>query len=416
MLVLLRYVRAACLRYLAILNFMTIPYNLLDYVLQHAPIGITLADASRPDTPIVYTNAGFTSITGYSSEETIGKNCRFLQAHDTNQPSARLMNHAMSSGKGCRVVLRNYRKDGTQFWNEVTLIPIFDKSNAVTHFLGVQHDVTSQRQYNELLIAYDVINEQMVNLEAQSEELRRVNDQLHESNARINDLAALLAHDLQNPISAMMSFVEVLRDTDLNLSQEDMKMYANVAYETAERILPIIKKLMDVGRLAKQQIEPLKLFVLNASTTAELLANGYRYRAETKNIQLDIDIPKEFWVMADESALYEVLDNLISNALKYTPQGKKIGVRMSSAANTNSNVVRIEVWDEGQGFSETDLQKIFRQSGMLSARPTGGESSTGLGLMSVKSLVAQMKGKVWCESVWGEGARFFVELPSVQKR
>ncbi|TAE20594.1 MAG: PAS domain-containing protein [Candidatus Kapaibacterium sp.] len=401
--------------YLVFITSMAIPYNLLDYVLQHAPIGITLADAAMPDTPIVYVNDGFMRITGYPPEETIGRNCRFLQAHDTRQPSARLMNHSIANGRGCRVVLRNYRKDETMFWNEVTIVPIHDTDNMLRYFLGVQHDVTAQRQYNELLMAYDVINEQMTNLEEQSGELRRVNEQLHESNARINDLAALLAHDLQNPISAMMSFIEILRDDTITLSREDTQLYANVAYETAERMLPIVKKLVDVGRLAKYQTEPLKLFALNAANIVELLATGYRHRAAAKEIQFDIDIPKEFWILSDENALYEVLDNLISNALKYTPHGKRIGVRMSSNITAGIDFVRIEVWDEGQGFSETDLSKLFSQGGKLSARPTGGESSTGLGLMAVKSLVAQMKGKVWCESIQGEGTRFFVEFRAASK-
>jgi signal transduction histidine kinase len=350
-------------------------------------------------------------MTGYDASEVIGKNCRFLQADDAKQPAARVIAEAIKHQKGCRVVLRNYRKDGTLFWNEVTLIPICNNQGILTHFMGIQYDISAQRQFNDLQAAYDLINEQMKSIEEQSEELRRVNTQPFESNQRIHDLAALLAHDLQNPVSAMMSFVEVLRDSSMTLSNEERDLYANVAYETAERVLPIVRKLVDLGRLAKQELSPLQVFAFNVSSIAELLVAGYRHRAEVKNITIEADIPAEYWILADENSFYEVIDNLISNALKYTPSGKRIGLRLSE----EEGWIRIEIWDEGQGLSEADMRKIFQQGGMLSARPTGGETSTGLGLVAVKSLVKRMNGRVWCESEQGHGARFFVEFPTARK-
>jgi PAS domain S-box-containing protein len=387
---------------------MNIQSNLLDYILQHSPIGVTIADAQVPDTPLIFANAGFMNITGYSLSEVIGKNCRFLQAHDTKQAAARLMNDAIGNGEGCRTILRNYRKDGTMFWNEITLIPIRNEEQVLTHFIGIQFNVSAQREYNELQAAYDIINEQIQNFAKQSDELRRVNAQLHLSHERINDLAATLAHDLQNPIAAMMSFVEVMRDSD-TLSAEDRKMYGDVAYETAERMLPIIRRLVDIGRLAKQEIKPLELFALNVSSLVELLVSGYVYRANSKGITIDSDISQAFWVLADETSLYEVIDNLLSNALKYTPHNKRVGVRLAR----HGEHIRIAIWDEGPGLSDHDKTKIFKHNGRLSARPTDGETSTGLGLVIVQSMVQRMNGRVWCESEHGCGATFFVELPAV---
>jgi signal transduction histidine kinase len=111
--------------------------------------------------------------------------------------------------------------------------------------------------------------------------------------------------------------------------------------------------------------------------------------------------------LADEQMLNQILDNIFSNALKYSPHGKSIFVRVES----RETVVRVEIQDEGEGISPEDMTKLFGKFARLSARPTGGEHSTGLGLSIVKKMVEAMNGKVWCESEVGKGATFIVELP-----
>jgi signal transduction histidine kinase len=103
----------------------------------------------------------------------------------------------------------------------------------------------------------------------------------------------------------------------------------------------------------------------------------------------------------------EVLDNLISNAVKYSPQGKNIYIRL----NISNEAVAVEVQDEGPGLSDEDKKHLFGKFARLSARPTAGEHSTGLGLSIVKRMVEAMNGRVWCESELGKGAKFCVELP-----
>jgi signal transduction histidine kinase len=106
------------------------------------------------------------------------------------------------------------------------------------------------------------------------------------------------------------------------------------------------------------------------------------------------------------------LSNIISNAVKYSPHGKNVYVRMKAS----NEEIRIEVQDEGPGISADDMKKLFGKFARLSARPTGGEHSTGLGLSIVKKMVEAMNGKVWCESEVGKGATFIVDLPiNIQK-
>lgn len=113
--------------------------------------GIVIADARKPDMPITYVNPAFERLTGYSTQEVIGRNCRFLQGNDTDQPALDELREAIREGKGCKVVLANYRKDGTGFWNELSVSPIYDADGNLTHFVGIQSNITDRKLAQEAL-------------------------------------------------------------------------------------------------------------------------------------------------------------------------------------------------------------------------------------------------------------------------
>jgi two-component system cell cycle response regulator len=112
--------------------------GLLAQAVDQSPDGITIADARKPDMPLVYVNAGFEKMTGYSSAEILGKNCRFLQGKETTQHAVDVVRECIKNGESCIVILQNFRKDGTLFWNEFNISPVRDAGGVVTHFIGVQ--------------------------------------------------------------------------------------------------------------------------------------------------------------------------------------------------------------------------------------------------------------------------------------
>ena len=114
--------------------------------LEAAGNGIIIADAKLPDNPIIYCNDAFSQITGYTRNEALGKNCRFLQKGDRDQKEIGIIREAIKKGRPCHEVLRNYKKDGTLFWNELTITPIYDDQESLTHFIGVQSDVTQRKK------------------------------------------------------------------------------------------------------------------------------------------------------------------------------------------------------------------------------------------------------------------------------
>ena len=125
--------------------------RLLERAVTASTNSIVITDPSRPDGPLVYVNPAFERTTGYAAEEALGRNCRFLQGEDRDQPGLEELRAAVREGRHCTVVLRNYRKDGALFYNELSVYPVRDENDRVMNFVGVQNDVTERRRTEEAL-------------------------------------------------------------------------------------------------------------------------------------------------------------------------------------------------------------------------------------------------------------------------
>jgi PAS domain S-box-containing protein len=184
-----------------------------------ATSGITISDCRLPDMPLIYANNAFLAMTGYRRDEVQGINCRFLQGHDLHQPALLPLRRALREGSDRVVLLRNYRKDGTLFWNELTIAPVRDATGALTHFIGIQTDVTARVAAEEALARSHAELEARVaartaDLEAANAALRRAQEETIDRLARAGEFrdddtglhtrrvgrtAALLARELGLP-------------------------------------------------------------------------------------------------------------------------------------------------------------------------------------------------------------------------
>ncbi len=134
--------------------------------------GITISDARRPDLPIIYANPAFYSLTGYEPQEVLEHNCRFLQGAGTDPGAKHQIKEAISSGRACKVTLLNFHKSGKGFWNELTIAPVRDAEGTLTHFIGVQHDITERiEREQQALEANQILEVQKAQLEAANAEL-----------------------------------------------------------------------------------------------------------------------------------------------------------------------------------------------------------------------------------------------------
>mgnify|MGYP002360444683 CR=1 FL=1 len=272
--------------------------------------------------------------------------------------------------------------------------------------------ITQLREY----MNRQTIARQKTDIEKVNQELNERNKYLAELNAEKNEFMGIAAHDLKNPLTSIMLSSEITRKYWNRLSEKEIINNITSIYNTAQRMKAIIINLLDTHAIESGAIRlNNKQFSLTEIVSSEI--ESYKDRATVKNIQLHIESsPADIQIIADEEILHEILDNLISNAVKYSPHGKNVYISCTQTLFEEKDTIRISIKDEGQGVSEEDRKKMFGKFQRLSAKPTGGEHSTGLGLSIVKKLVEMMGGSVWCESEGiGMGATFIVQLTAPEK-
>lgn len=254
----------------------------------------------------------------------------------------------------------------------------------------------------ELAQAYRDVEEQRVEMELLNRSLRELNDEK-------NEFLGIVAHDLKNPLSNISMLAKVLHEEAQTLSPTEVKEFSGDIQTASGRMFDLITNLLDVNAIENKAVR-LTPIPFDLTEVAQYVASDYRGRAEAKQISIHFEIPPEnTMVFADKSSTIQILDNLVSNAIKYSPPEKHIYLRLRK----QDNAVLVEVQDEGQGLTDEDKRKLFGKFARLSAQPTGGEHSTGLGLSIAKKLAIAMNGDIWCESEFGNGAKFVVKLPAM---
>jgi len=235
-------------------------------------------------------------------------------------------------------------------------------------------------------------------------ELETTNTQLAHLNQEKNDFLGIAAHDLRNPLTVIIGSAELLK---MNLPAEQTTKLSSNIVGAGQRMFQLIKSLLDANAIEQGRFTS-NLERCDLRTIARECASNNQVQATRKEIALTIEKGEPAWARADHSATMQILDNLISNALKFSPPKTTVQVRTLA----ENGYVFLAVQDHGPGISEADQKKLFGKFMRLSAQPTGGESTTGLGLSIVKKLAEAMSGTVYCQSVPGEGAKFILRLPS----
>jgi len=234
--------------------------------------------------------------------------------------------------------------------------------------------------------------------------------QLLQLNQDKNEFFGIATHDLKNPLSAILGGTEMIEKSikaEQFASKTKVIDYANLINNSATNMFNIIKNLLDVNAIDSGKIP---VFIENSEILSVLrkIVFEYSQKAKCKDISLEFSpVNREYFAYVDINKVRQILDNLVSNAVKYSPFGKKVYIRIFTTENAT---VCCEIQDEGQGLSQEEQKKLFQKFSRLTPQPTNHENSTGLGLFIVKKLVTAMGGKVWCESELGKGSKFVVEF------
>lgn len=366
--------------------------RLRDRAIANATNGVVIADATQEDTPIVYVNRGFEKITGYSTAEAIGKNCRFLQGPESSANARKQLREAVRHKKECRVTIANYKKDGALFWNDLHIAPVEDETGCVSHFVAVQNDVTRRKRIEE--------------------RLREAEKTATAANAAKTAFLANVSHELRTPLSAILGFADILKESVTSESDRDA---AATIRRNGDYLLELVNDILDLSKVEADRLEVRR----EDCDLPDLLSDVIKLmsvRADQNGVPLRLEfkttIPKS--IRTDRTRLRQILVNLLSNAIKFTEKGEvRLVVDCAPACETNGkqSMLGFRVIDTGIGMSEETMQKLFRPFSQADFDVTQRFGGTGLGLSISKRLTERLGGDLTVESELGKGTEFLLSLP-----
>lgn len=239
------------------------------------------------------------------------------------------------------------------------------------------------------------------------QKLEEYTHRLEKLNEEKDHFLGIAAHDLKNPLSTILLRAQMTQMKAPTITPEKLHSSMDLICSDAQRMLEIVSNLLDINRLETGKVN-LKNEMLDLKSLSHSLVDLWCEKAFAKKIKI---IPE--WnesplsLFTDRHVLFQILENLLSNAIKYSPPDRFVWFEISES----DTEVCIQIRDQGPGLTFEDQQKLFQKFTRLSAQPTGGESSSGLGLSIVKYLVEQLQGKIECKSELGQGACFILVLP-----
>ena len=338
--------------------------------------GVIVTDPTLPDNPIIDINPAFERITGYAMHEAVGRNTRFLQGPETEKEVTDEIRRAVEEERDCEVVVRNYRKNGTAFWNELKIAPVRDGGGRLTHFVGVMTDVSEQVDARKAL-------------ERTAAELRRSNEELEQ-------FAYVASHDLQEPLRMVASYTQLLARRYRDKLDANAQEFIGFAVDGAQRMQAFIQDLLRYSRVGTQG-RPLE--TLAVGPVVQRALENLRFSISEKNAEVVVgEMPV---VNADPVQLAQLFQNLIGNALKF---GGDRPPRVEIGAQRGDGEWEFSIRDHGIGIDPKDRERIFVIFQRLHTRQE--YHGTGIGLAICKKIVERHGGRIWVESPPDEGVIF----------
>lgn len=344
--------------------------------------GVIVTAMLQGEERFVDVNPAFERITGYQKGEVLGKSPHILEGEETDPASIKAINQAMLQGRELQSILRNYRKDGTPFWCELKLAPVYDTTGELRYCVGILTDVTQR--------------------EEASAEAQRIAEELRRSNEELEQFAYIASHDLQEPLRMVSSYTELLARRYHDKLDQDGKDFIAYAADGARRMQAFIQDLLRYSRVGTQggRFQPVDLNAL----LPEVLDN-FRYAVAERHAEIKVGPLPE--VLGDPVQLSQIFQNMIGNAIKFHAAERPLRVEITATAEEGIGTFSIK--DNGIGFDEADSEKIFT----IFARLHSGEGyeGTGIGLAICKRIVERHGGAIWVTSQPGVGSTFSFTLP-----
>lgn len=358
--------------------------RLRERAIEAVDVGVTIIDATQTSNPLVYVNQTLCKMSGYSADELLGQSASILQKGNHPPPQHDDIMQAQARGEPIQVLLKSTRKDGSRFMNDVSLSPVFSAAGTVTHYIGINRDVTARLREEE-----------------RSQRSRKIE--------AIGQLAGGVAHDFNNLLSVITGNLEFLA---MDITDQKHRNYIDKADSASQMGARLTRRLLSFAR--QGQLEPA---VLNANkhvlTAIELLRSTIG-----EHITLSSNLSSDLWnILSDPSEIENTVVNLVINARDAMPRGGTITIETKNITFTERDVdedaglvpgdyIQLSVSDTGSGMSDEVKTRLFEPFF------TTKESSTGLGLSSIHGFAQQSGGDVFAHSEIDQGTVINVYLPA----
>lgn len=349
---------------------------------------------------ILWVNAAWGSMTGYSREEVLGQNPRILKSGAQSKAFYTELWRTILAGRVWRGELVNKRKDGSLYTEEGTITPLCDPNGEVTHFVAIKQDISERKRTERAL------RESEGRARQSASELAIAKEHAESADRLKSAFLATMSHELRTPLNSIIGFTGILlRELPGPINAEQRKQLEMVR-GSSRHLLALINDVLDISKIEAGQLE-VRREPFDLAASIERAVGAVRPLAEKKGLALEASVPAGIGQMVGDSRRVEqVLLNLLTNAVKFTDRG-----RVSLEVAADHDRVRMTVRDTGVGIRSADLAQLFQPFRQVGSGLARSHEGTGLGLAICRRLAGLMQGEVSAESEWGSGSAFSFALP-----
>ena len=363
--------------------------NISDVALKSITEGVLI---TTPELYIVSANEAFLSMTGYTERELVGAHCSMFNGPLTDGDTKTRFIQATQASQSFSGEVLNYRKDGSSFWNQLSLSPVLDEQGKLSNFISINTDISERKRLEQTLLE-------------KNQELLRATGVAEKANRAKSEFLSSMSHELRSPLHSILGFAQLLEAGTPALTPSQQGKNQQIL-SGGWHLLTLINEILDLaliesGKLALA-LEPLPLapVLLDCESMIEPQAQSSGIRVNFSRID------SELLVIADAVRLKQVLVNLLSNAIKYNRVGGSVDVTVSTGSLGR---LRISVHDTGQGLSDEKVAQLFQPFNRLGQEGSETEG-TGIGLVVARRLTELMAGTIGVQSTVGVGSVFWLEL------
>lgn len=301
----------------------------------------------------------------------------------------------------------------------LTFYPIKNlKNQVVAYIVGYQENYyfnTLQNDFYLKLMTFSLLNMLtflfLYAIQRHNQVIENKNQMLIKADQEKNEFLGVVVHDLKNPLCGIQIFSEEIKTNFDHLSKDEIIEFAELINNSSKRMFELISNLLDINMIESGKFH-LEFQQIDLLPVIKNVIQTYNASAQAKQLTIELNVTSNnLMIYADKNAVFRILDNLVSNAIKYSPWEKVVSIHVEEKPTTISCAIH----NEGAGLTELDRQKLFQKFSRLTSKPTNGEHSTGLGLFIVKKLVDSIYADIRCESELNRGVTFIVEFRRVNK-